>query len=577
MKTDSMSGKCRILAATVFTICALVWSVSTGQEPDHEFRQWTSENDEFSVRAKLVEFKDFTVKLVQDGGKESDVPVKRLCLADQKYLSRVENWGQLWRKRSGEDWFVGKLLGIKGTKARFTRIDGDPIRVSLITLASEDQESARFKNVAIQSNHVRSEPGAASTIKVPLDAVASESAIRQRIQQCARAAKKIRIDGRSKDWEDIPTFFDEIRLDDASIDIERIGIAPRESDLVVMIQTRGKPSTTDYAFNVRIDFFRQRRADCEFALGSQSATNFFVYSESEGTEISRSELKGTNIRIGDVIEVSIPWKSLRAELPENMVEFVSGKKARPFVQVEVASYDSLNKKYFQHGPSVTSYRLLENEYPLDAPAPGIGERAVPVAAPFTGKRLVANGAFGYQYHQDVYAYDFYIADRWRKTSSPLESTRNEDYYSFGQPILSPVAGTVVFTESKQPDQAPGLQKDETANSVMIALRGRSDHFLQLLHIQENKLDVAVEQRLERGDKIGRVGNSGFSSQAHIHMQIFKPKIQGKRATLPASLEKAMVSLNPGSNDPWTRYVENWEIREGVFVEPVPAGQGEQER
>ena len=572
-----MSGKCRILAVTIFAICAIVSSVSTGQEPDRELRQWTSKDGKFSVRAELVQFKDFKVKLVQVGGKESDLPVKLLCLADQKYLSRVENWGQVWRKRSGDDWFVGKLLGIKGTKARFTRIDGDPFRVSLASLASEDQETARFKHVANQSNDVRSEPGAASTIKVPLDAVASESAIRQRILECAKVAKKIRIDGRSKDWEGIPTFFDDKRIDDASLDIERIGIAPRESDLVVMIQTRGKPSTTDYAFNVRIDFFRQRSADCELALGSQSRTNFFVYDESEGTELSRSELKGATLRIDEVVEVSIPWESMRAQLPENLAEFVSGKKARPFVQVEVASYDLENKEYFQYGPSVTSFRLLENEYPLDAPAPGNGESTVPVQTPFAGKRLVGNGAFGYLYHKDAYAYDFWIVDHWRKSSSPPLSTRNEDFYSFGQTILSPVAGTVVFTESKQPDQDPGPQKLVTANSTTIALRGRSDYFLQLVHVQQNKMDVAVGQRLKPGDQIGRTGNSGYSSQPHVHMQVLKSRIQGKRKTLPMAFEKALVSLNPGRNDPWTRYVENWEIREGVFVEPVPIGQGEQDR
>ena len=61
------------------------------------------------------------------------------------------------------------------------------------------------------------------------------------------------------------------------------------------------------------------------------------------------------------------------------------------------------------------------------------------------------------------------------------------------------------------------------------------------------------------------------------MQVFKPRIQGKQKSVPVAFDKALVSLNAGCNGPWTRYVENWEIREGVFVEPVPAEQGEQER
>ena len=566
-----MSGKCRrIMAAILFTICATIPTVSTGQESESEFRQWTSKNEKFSVRAKLIQFKDGEVKLLQAGGKESDVPVERLCLADQKYLAGVENWGRVWRKRSGDDWFVGKLSSIKGTKAHFTLLSGDSHSVRFVSLASEDQESARLEYVAIQSNHIRTEPGAASTIKVPFDVSASEAAIRQRILECAKAAKKIRIDGRSNDWENIPTFFDDTRHKDASLDIERIGIAPRESDLVVMIQTRGKPSVKDYAFNVQIDFFKQRRAECELALSSRSGTNFFVYDEEKGTEISRSELKGATLRIREVVEVSIPWESLRAKLPENLAEVVSGKKARPFIQVEALTYDAENKKVFDYGPTAASFRFLETEYPFDAPVPGSGQNAVPVQElPFAGKRLVGNGAFGYQFHKNSYAYDFFIADQRRKPSSPLKSTRNEDYYSFGQPILSPVAGTVVFTESQQPDQDPGLQKQETANSASIALRGRSEYHMQLVHMQQNKLDVAVGQRLEPGDKIGLVGNSGFSSQPHIHMQVFKPRIQGKQKSVPVAFDKALVSLNAGCNGPWTRYVENWEIREGVFVESVP--------
>jgi hypothetical protein len=44
------------------------------------------------------------------------------------------------------------------------------------------------------------------------------------------------------------------------------------------------------------------------------------------------------------------------------------------------------------------------------------------------------------------------------------------------------------------------------------------------------------------------------------------KARGKSATVPIAFDKAIVSLNPIPDDPWTRYVENWEIRAGVFVE-----------
>ena len=111
-----------------------------------------------------------------------------------------------------------------------------------------------------------------------------------------------------------------------------------------------------------------------------------------------------------------------------------------------------------------------------------------------------------------------------------EGRRNEDYFSWGQPVLAPADGVVVFSRNEIPDQPrPGVvdaklyetlpdpHSASTGNTVVI------DHgtgeYSALSHLQKGSVRVKAGQRVRRGDQIGRLGNSGSSELPHAHYQL----------------------------------------------------------
>ncbi|ALN61255.1 peptidase M23 family protein [Lysobacter antibioticus] len=114
-----------------------------------------------------------------------------------------------------------------------------------------------------------------------------------------------------------------------------------------------------------------------------------------------------------------------------------------------------------------------------------------------------------------------------------DGLRNEDYYCFGKPILAPAAGEVVEVVDYVADNPPGRLNagDLTGNRVIID-HGNGE-FSMLAHLRKGSLRVKRGDRVDAGDRLGECGNSGHSSEAHLHYQLQDgPKFNGSTA-LPA--------------------------------------------
>ena len=102
--------------------------------------------------------------------------------------------------------------------------------------------------------------------------------------------------------------------------------------------------------------------------------------------------------------------------------------------------------------------------------------------------------------------------------------RNEDHYSFGQPVLAPAGGKVVLVRSDMPDQAPGKPLDaqtlndeprRVAGNVVVIGHGYSE-FSYLAHLQAGSILVHEGQMVKKGQPVAAVGNSGHSPGPHLH-------------------------------------------------------------
>lgn len=184
-------------------------------------------------------------------------------------------------------------------------------------------------------------------------------------------------------------------------------------------------------------------------------------------------------------------------------------------------------------------------------APGGQPRTVAVSLPFTGRWKVENSparrvpSHGSHLLATTYAIDFVGVDE-RGRSAPGVSWRTalateppELYFAFGQPVLAPVSGEVVTVHEGEEDhagrrspltlvpylwgQAARYRRGTGAlagNHLTIATpspTGGTD-YVAVMHLRAGTTRVRVGQFVQEGEHLADCGNSGNSTQPHVHVQ-----------------------------------------------------------
>ncbi|MBR8833435.1 MAG: urea transporter [Stigonema ocellatum SAG 48.90 = DSM 106950] len=155
-----------------------------------------------------------------------------------------------------------------------------------------------------------------------------------------------------------------------------------------------------------------------------------------------------------------------------------------------------------------------------------------LSLPFVGRWMVWQAFDGEWTHQGIwrYAYDFLIQDDQGQTycGSGLQLT---DYYAFQKPVLSPVRGWVVKVVRDLPDRAIGSVDSDNNWGNCVVLYDERGFYVEISHFAHKSIVVNSGDRIERGALIGRCGNSGYSPQPHIHIQVqLTPELSAATAT-----------------------------------------------
>ncbi|CAA9238315.1 MAG: possible secreted peptidase [uncultured Blastococcus sp.] len=172
---------------------------------------------------------------------------------------------------------------------------------------------------------------------------------------------------------------------------------------------------------------------------------------------------------------------------------------------------------------------------------------VVLALPFRGTWIVRNSparrvpSHGTHLFATTYAIDF-VAVRGRRTATTrdwrtLLSTEPADrFLAFGQPILAPAAGRVVAVHDGEPDhRARRSQPTLLAYALTQAARVRGgagaiagNHVILecaggahvvLAHLRAGSVQVVPGDTVVVGQELAGCGNSGNSTQPHLHMQV----------------------------------------------------------
>lgn len=206
-----------------------------------------------------------------------------------------------------------------------------------------------------------------------------------------------------------------------------------------------------------------------------------------------------------------------------------------------------------------AFRISVPAYPTDD-----YETRTTLRLPFDGEWWVFWGGRSREenYHRasalQRYAYDFVV--RRDGSTHRGDGSRNQDYWCQGEPVLAPAAGTVVVAEDGVSENVPGeMNADEKLGNHVVIDHGNGE-FSLFAHLQTGSVAVATGEAVEPGTPVGTCGNSGNSSEPHLHYQLQSGPDFFTSKSVPAPFHDYLADGEP---------VEAGEPRRGQAVAPVP--------
>lgn len=181
------------------------------------------------------------------------------------------------------------------------------------------------------------------------------------------------------------------------------------------------------------------------------------------------------------------------------------------------------------------------------------------ALPLVGKWFVGNGGRDPKQNHHVgneqqwYALDLHREGTDHK-SFRTDGKKVEDYLAWNELVVAPADGTVVQVVDGAPDNAPGDKDGYVVPGNAVVIDHGDGEFSVLAHLRLGSIVVKVGKHLKKGDRIGRVGNSGNTSEPHLHWHLASEANMTKSHGLPIRFapllldDKATDSASPVRGD-----------------------------
>ena len=167
----------------------------------------------------------------------------------------------------------------------------------------------------------------------------------------------------------------------------------------------------------------------------------------------------------------------------------------------------------------------------------VNQSSPPVLSPpFRGGTWLAGGAAGNKsaHRRTITAIDghIYSAERfavdWVKVGPNGDShhdgtTRNENWWGYGEPVLAVADGEVTEVVDGIPENTPRvLPKEVTLDNIAgnyVIVQIAPGQYAMFAHLQNGSVKVRLQQHVHRGDVLALLGNTGNATAPHLHFQI----------------------------------------------------------
>ncbi len=272
----------------------------------------------------------------------------------------------------------------------------------------------------------------------------------------------------------------------------------------------------------------------------------FIFGPAFGEEAATERFEKVIGRMVEAInEANYP--GIQADFGQIMLDAFPLEKLTPFFQGLSAQYGKIQKlgqaRYIPPNqaifPAYFERGVLDIKVVLDMQDKIIGLWLLPhivtdipvpekheteLSLPFKDRWLVFWGGDTKELnmHRDVpnqqFAFDFIGVNEDGEMHSG-EGKTNEEYFSFGREVLAPADGNVTDVIDGVRDNVPGSMNPYSAVGNVVFIQHREHEVSMLAHLKLGSIKVKVGDKVKTGQVIGLCGNSGNSSQPHLHYHL----------------------------------------------------------
>lgn len=214
---------------------------------------------------------------------------------------------------------------------------------------------------------------------------------------------------------------------------------------------------------------------------------------------------------GGLRAVAFVWAPVEGTRPE---------RVRHRVTVEVGSGDSVRTRTAEGGETSVSLDAAVIGPPLrggawltaNGPSNESGHRRALI--PIDGTPVIAQR----------FAIDYVQVDSAGRTFSG-DRANNANYYAQGEEAIAVLDGIVAATKDSIPENVPGINSRavpitlETIGGNHVIVDIGNGRYAFYAHLQPGSLRVRKGDRVKRGQVLGLVGNSGNSTEPHLHFHL----------------------------------------------------------
>lgn len=167
--------------------------------------------------------------------------------------------------------------------------------------------------------------------------------------------------------------------------------------------------------------------------------------------------------------------------------------------------------------------LLVNAF-KDESLPKIERNKTKITLPFKDEWTVVWGGdtkelnYHVESNAQKNAFDILITNK-NGNSYKTNGKTNQDFYAFGKQLFAPCDGEVVLVIDGVHDNKVGEMNSVDVGGNTVIIKTINNEFVVFCHFKNKTILVKKGQPVKQGQPLGQCGNSGHSSEPHLHFHL----------------------------------------------------------